>query len=218
MQFLKKSILYFSLFLLVGIIITYGLSAYIKKDTTSRIYNTISEVPKTKTLIILGASVHTDGRLSPILKDRVDTAIDLFRKNKAQQILISGDHILDNYNEVKAISDYLIENNIPKRKLLLDHSGLNTYDSMYRAYHVFGITDAIVVTQDFHLPRAIFISKHLGLNYYGFEAYENEFKIENENRVTKREKLANYKAVFEVVFNIKPKITKLSLGIPKSNL
>lgn len=206
MQFLKKTVLYSLVALILGILLTLGLEAYIKKDASASIYNLSTEVPHAKTLIILGASVHTDGRLSPILQDRVDTAIDLFKKGKADRILVSGDHISDNYNEVKAIADYLKTHGISKNKLLLDHSGLDTYDSMYRAYHIFGITDAIVVTQKFHLPRAIFIAKHLGLHYHGFEARENEFKI--KNKIMKREKLANYKAVFEVIFQIEPRINK----------
>ncbi|MCL6217841.1 SanA/YdcF family protein [Zunongwangia pacifica] len=204
MRFLKKSILYTVILIVLGILITLGLEAFIKQDISSRMYAKIDEVPNAKTAIVLGASVYSDGKLSPILQDRVDTAIDLLKHHKVEEILISGDHSSDNYNEVDAIANYLKKHGISRDKLILDHAGFDTYDSMYRASKVFNITDAIVITQQFHLPRALFISKHLGLDYYGFEAKEREFKI--ENKIMKREKLANYKALFEVIFQTKPKV------------
>ncbi|MFC6860285.1 SanA/YdcF family protein [Zunongwangia atlantica] len=206
MRFLKKSILYTVILIVLGILITLGLESFIAQDTSSRIYSNVNTIPTAKTAIVLGASVHSDGQLSPILQDRVDSAIDLYKENKVEEILISGDHGSDSYNEVDAIANYLKNHGIPQDKLLLDHAGFDTYDSMYRAHNVFGIKDAIVVTQEFHLPRAIFIAKHLGLDYHGLQAKERAFKI--ENKIMKREKLANYKAVFEVIFKIEPRGSK----------
>ncbi|WBL26822.1 SanA/YdcF family protein [Zunongwangia sp. HGR-M22] len=206
MRLIKKSILYTVIIIVLGILITLGLEAYIKQDTSSRIYTEIRNVPNTKTAIVLGASVYSSGKLSPILKDRVDSTIDLFKNQKVNQILISGDHGSDDYNEVDAIANYLINHGIPKNNLILDHAGFNTYDSMYRASKVFQIEDAIVVTQDFHLPRAMFIAKHLGLDYYGYQAKERAFRI--ETKIMKREKLANFKALFEVVFKTTPSLSK----------
>ena len=204
MRLLKKSILYTLILIVIGILITLGLEAFIEQDTSSRIYAEVNTVPQAKTAIVLGASVYSDGQLSPILQDRVDSAIDLFENDRVEEILISGDHGSDNYNEVDAIANYLIKHGIPKNKLILDHAGFDTYDSMYRASKVFNITDAIVITQEFHLPRAMFIAKNLNLDYHGFQAKEREFKI--ETKIMKREKLANYKAVFEVIFKTKPRV------------
>ena len=204
MRLLKKSILYTLILIVLGILVTLGLEAFIKQDISSHMYADINKVPSAKTAIVLGASVYSDGKLSPILQDRVDSALDLLKNHKVEEILISGDHGSDNYNEVDAIANYLKKHGIPQDKLILDHAGFDTYDSMYRASNVFNIKDAIVITQQFHLPRALFIAKHLGLDYYGFEAKEREFKI--ENKIMKREKLANYKALFEVVFQTEPRV------------
>ena len=209
MRLLKKSILYTLILIVIGILITLGLEAFIEQDTSSRIYAEVDTVPQAKTAIVLGASVYSDGQLSPILQDRVDSAIDLFENDKVEEILISGDHGSDNYNEVDAIANYLTKHGVPKNKLILDHAGFDTYDSMYRASKVFKITDAIVITQAFHLPRAIFIAKHLNLDYHGFQAKEREFKI--ETKIMKREKLANYKALFEVIFKTKPRVLNKQL-------
>lgn len=209
MRLLKKSILYTLILIVIGILITLGLEAFIEQDTSNRIYAEVNTVPQAKTAIVLGASVYSDGQLSPILQDRVDSAIDLFENDRVEEILISGDHGSDNYNEVDAIANYLTKHGIPKNKLILDHAGFDTYDSMYRASKVFNITDAIVITQEFHLPRAMFIVKHLNLDYHGFQAKEREFKI--ETKIMKREKLANYKAVFEVIFKTKPRVLNKQL-------
>lgn len=160
-------------------------------------------MPEAKTVIILGASVHANGNLSPILKDRVDTAIKLFKANKVEKFLVSGDHRTDDYNEVAAMVSYLVENGINKSLIISDHAGLDTYDSMYRAGKIFGINDAIVVTQEFHLPRALFIASNLDLNYIGFPADQRAYQT--EYRLKQREKLANLKAIWEVLLKKKPR-------------
>lgn len=178
-----------------------------EENTSGYIYENIETVPVQNTVIILGASVHSDGRLSPILKDRVDTALQLYQENKVNQFLVSGDHKTDDYDEVNAMRNYLLERGVPKDHILLDHAGFDTYDSMYRSQAVFGISNAIVVTQKFHLPRTLFIARNLGLNYTGFVAAPHNFNI--SNRILGREKLANFKAVWEIIFNSEPTTLKL---------
>lgn len=202
MKRLKKAILAFAILLILAILIVLGVEGYIARDTADLIQNQPAAVKPASAIIVLGASVHSDGQLSPILKDRVDAAVDLFRRHKAEKILVSGDHRRDDYNEVSAMRNYMISQGIPKDKIILDHAGIDTYDSMYRSDAVFGIKDAIVVTQKFHLPRALFIAKNLDLNYHGYVATSKEYQPDNQ--VLRREKLANFKALWELAIHKEP--------------
>jgi len=170
------------------------------------LYRNMESIPHTSTVIVLGASVHSDGKLSPILKDRVDTAFLLFESGKIDNFLLSGDHTTDDYDEVNSMKNYLLGRGVPQDKILLDHAGLDTYDSMYRSKALFNMKNAIVVTQSFHLPRSLFIAKHLGLNYKGFAAKPVEYKATHQ--IIFREKLANIKAIWEVMLHKEPTTLK----------
>ncbi len=202
MKTIKKIILFSVLGIVMAILLVLGLRAYIERETQVFIYDSVTEVPTAKTVIILGASVFSDGKLSNILKDRVDTAFRLYKEGKVENFLVTGDHRSDDYNEVKAMRNYLIYRGVPSEKIILDHSGLDTYDSMYRAGSVFEIEEAIVVTQKFHLPRAIFIAKHLKLPYTGLAAHSKSYRT--TNKIERRELFANFKAVYELVSKSKP--------------
>lgn len=196
--------------LVLIIFVVLGVEAIFQRQTANLIYNDISRLPDTETVIILGASVHSDGKLSPILKDRVDTAIRLYENGKVENFLVTGDHRSDDYNEVSAIVNYLLKNGVDKNIITADHAGLDTYDSMYRAGKLFGVKNATVVTQAFHLPRALFIASNLDLEYKGFAADQRAYKT--EYRLKQREKLANFKALWEVLFKKKPKTLKARLN------
>lgn len=202
MKSLKKFLIFIPAILLLGLGIIWGLHKYIEHSTNALIYDEIAMLPTSSTIIVLGASVFSDGKLSPILKDRIDAGFELFQKNKAKQFLLSGDHKTDDYNEVDAMSNYLIEKGVPKDKILLDHAGYDTYDSMYRSKAVFKIPDAIVVTQQFHLPRTLFVAKNLELNYVGYIAKNKAYKPSNQ--LLFREKLANIKAIWEIIIDQGP--------------
>jgi len=204
MKLLRKTILAFALFVIISILIVFGLEAYIQKETSSLIYSEITELPNAQTGIILGASVHADGKLSPILKDRVETALQLYKLNKIENFLISGDHRTDDYDEVNAIKNYLVEKGVPPSAIILDHSGFDTYDSMFRAKAVFKIEDAIVITQKFHLPRSLYIAKNLDATYTGFEA--TPIAYTSSETIKRREQLANFKAIWELIIKQQPEI------------
>ena len=202
MRQIKKFILTSVIVLVLAGLVVLGIEAIFQRQTQGLIYKDLSNLPPTETAIILGASVHSNGKLSPILKDRVDTAIMLYSENKIENFLVSGDHRSEDYNEVTAMANYLMENGIEEDKILLDPAGLDTYDSMYRAGKLFEIKSAVVITQEFHLPRALFIAKNLGLDYRGFAARQNIY--ETENKLINREKLANIKALWEVSLKKEP--------------
>lgn len=167
-----------------------------------KIYRDLAQVPQSHTAIVLGASVYANGKLSPILKDRVDSALELYKAGKVKRFLLSGDHGQDNYDEVSTMKDYLNGKGIPDEDIFLDHAGFDTYDSMFRADYIFKVDSAIVVTQNFHLPRALYISDRLGLNFIGYSADKRKYRsIES---LEHRENIANIKAFWEVLINKKP--------------
>ncbi|CAL67153.1 SanA/YdcF family protein [Christiangramia forsetii] len=209
MRRLKKIILASVIGLVLVIFVILGIEAIFQRQTTGLIYTNMSNVPPAKTVIILGASVHADGKLSPILQDRVDTAIRLYKNDKVSNFLVTGDHRSDDYNEVAAMVGYLEEKGIDKKLIISDHAGLDTYDSMYRAGKLFEVENAIVVTQKFHLPRTLFIAKNLGLDYRGFAADQRAYQT--EYRLKQREKLANLKALWEVLLKKKPRTLQARL-------
>jgi SanA protein len=211
MKKLKRTLIFFLICLSLLFLTIWGLHIYIIRDTNNRIYGNIADVPSFHTVIILGASVHSDGKLSPILQDRVDTGLSLYRSGKAKRFLLSGDNRRADYNEVNAMRNYLLARNVPENHILMDPAGIDTYDSMYRSRAIFKVYDAIVVTQEFHLPRTLFIAKNLGFNYYGYPAVSNRYKTESSLR--RREKLANFKALYEVLSNQVPVGTKAAAQV-----
>lgn len=180
------------------------LNFYIQAATTGHIYENAESIPASKTAIVLGASVYSSGKLSPILQERVDSAIILYHKGKVKQFLLSGDHRRDDYNEVDAMKNYLICENIPEEHIFTDRAGLDTYDSMFRSARILHRERAIVVTQEYHLPRALFIARNLGLDYTGFSA--GAVKPSSAGFV-RREKLANFKAVLEILIKQRPAVS-----------
>jgi SanA protein len=188
----------------LGISIIYILILYviIKVDSYPYIHNDIKTIPHTQAAVILGAAILKDGSLSKVLQDRVDTAIVLYKNGSVSNILVTGDNSSLAYNEVNPVRTYLLNNGIPDKDIFLDHAGFDTYSSMYRARDIF-LTDSItIVTQSFHLPRAIFIAKWLGINAYGFSA-DNGHHYLLKNYI--RELFANVKALGNVFYIRKPK-------------
>lgn len=122
-------------------------------------------------LLVLGAAVYPNGRPSSILQDRLDTAYDAYQAGIAPKIIVSGDDKSDSsYNEVKVMKQYLVDRGIPSEDIFCDHAGMNTYDSMYRAKNVFGVQRIAVVTQTYHLYRALFDARGLGMDSIGVES------------------------------------------------
>jgi SanA protein len=202
MNKLKKISLFLLLVLALGLALIWALNTYILQATNSRVYEDIDSLPLAHTVIILGASVHSDGKLSPILQDRVDTGFRLYKNKKVKRFLLSGDNRSSDYDEVNAMRNYLINLGVPPAHIFIDPAGIDTYDSMYRSNAIFEVPSAIVVTQQFHLPRTLFIAKNLGLNYMGFPADSRQYQTESS--LLRREKLANLKALYEIVANQKP--------------
>ncbi|MFM7710085.1 MAG: vancomycin high temperature exclusion protein, partial [Ferruginibacter sp.] len=152
--------------------------------------------------IVLGAKVKENGELSNILKDRLQTALELYQMGKIKRFLLSGDHGRPTYDEVNAMKRYLQQHQVPDSVLFLDHAGFDTYSSMFRAKHIFQVTDAIVITQDFHLRRAVFTANRMGIDAIGFPADKRLYESRLYLRL--REYMANVKAFYEFATAKKP--------------
>jgi len=126
--------------------------------------------PPERVAIVFGAAVYGDGRLSSVLRDRMDTAVSLYNNGKVDKILVSGDNSSINYNEPAAMRDYAAQQGIPLQDIQPDFGGRRTYDTCYRARKIFNLNSVILVTQEFHLPRALFTCRWLGLDAVGISA------------------------------------------------
>jgi|CXWK01.1.fsa_nt_gi SanA protein len=131
------------------------------------------------TALLLGASVYSDGRLSPLLEERAKRAIELYESHMVKTILVSGDSRSKQYNEVEPIREYLLDAGVPSADILLDYAGYNTFESVRRAQEEFGITELVVVTQRFHLPRALFVAQGLGVAARGVPAASGQVSFKN---------------------------------------
>jgi len=127
----------------------------------------IVEVSPHKVAIVFGAGLWRDGTPTPVLRDRVKTASKLYFAGKTEKILLSGDNSSEYYDEPSAMKKYAISLGIPEEAIVLDYAGRRTYDTCYRAKHIFGINKAILITQSFHLPRALYTCNSLGVNSIG---------------------------------------------------
>ncbi len=130
----------------------------------------LTAIPPHRTAVVFGAGLLRDGRPSPLLRERVETAADLYLTGKVEKILMSGDNRFVNYNEPAAMREYALRLGVPDSAIVLDYAGRRTYDTCYRALAIFGVADAILVTQDYHLSRTIYTCRTLGINATGVAA------------------------------------------------
>lgn len=135
----------------------------------SRIYS-LEEVPPVSVAIVFGAGLQRNGQPTLVLRDRVAKAAQLYQSGKVKKLLMSGDNRFIDYNEPQAMSDYAKTLGIPAEDIVLDFAGRSTYETCYRAKAIFGVREAILVTQRFHLPRAIYTCSSLGLKAVGVAA------------------------------------------------
>lgn len=166
-----------------------------------RMYGTISGAPARTVVIVPGAAVLRSGALSAVFLDRANAAAVLYQAGKAQKILVSGDNSTLEHNEVDPARKYLVSRGIPEADIYLDHAGFDTYSTMYRAHEIFGVTSAIIATQTFHLPRALFIARAVGIDAVGYRADNVHLLVRNEVR----ESLARLKALWDVGIHRIPK-------------
>lgn len=179
--------------------------AWVNWRYTPRIY-TAEEVPAQRVAIVFGARVYPSGRLSAMLRDRVETAIDLYRQGKVQKILVSGDNHLVDYNEPGAMMQYALDRGVPAADIQPDYAGLRTYDTCYRASAIFQVEEAILITQAFHLPRALLLCSNLGLKVVGVAADRSQYGPRSVAWSESRETPALVAALVDLVLRQPPPI------------
>lgn len=165
-HFLIKSCLW----MILGSTVLLGISRLITQQYAHPRLYSVENVPPKKVAIVFGAGLSKDGSPSPILRDRVLTAAKLYFAGKVEKLLMSGDNRFVDYNEPGAMREYAISLGVPTEDIVLDYAGRRTYDTCYRASYIFGVEEAILVTQSFHLPRALYLCNHIGPKAVGVSA------------------------------------------------
>jgi SanA protein len=191
------------LFTLILLLIIFIIAAH--ATVAGKYYNNIidfTRVPAHDVVVVLGASVWSNARPSNILEDRLLTGIELYKKGLTKKMLMSGDHGQENYDEVNTMRTYAQRMGVAEDDIFMDHAGFRTYDSLYRAREVFGLHNCIIVTNNFHLPRALYIARELGIDAIGVKSDLRVYQDQALNDV--REFFARIKAFLDVNI-IKPK-------------
>lgn len=183
-----------------------GINWYILDFTKAYIFQELDQIDSRQCAMILGARVYDSGSISHVVRDRAESAMELYHHELADKVLISGDHGQRDYDEVNAIKNYIkLMHHIPDQDIFMDHAGFSTYESMYRGRDIFLVKDVIIVSQGFHLPRAVYIARKLGLDAVGYEAKEiTPFSKETHISWHLREALARVKSFFLVATNAQP--------------
>jgi SanA protein len=187
-----------------GIAVVAGSNALVLLSGGSGDYSRPGDAPRAQAALVLGAAVRPDGSLTPMLADRVRVAAQLYREGKVTKVLASGDHGTESYDEVNPMKRALIAQGVPQRDVFTDHAGFDTWDSVVRARRVFGVSSALVVTQGFHLPRAVWLARRAGLDAHGVSADLHGYG-EQGRRSVMREVFARVKAVEEAVSGSRPR-------------
>ena len=170
------------------------------------VYTDINEVPARTAILVLGSQTRGT-RLSPVLQDRVVGGINLMENRKGKKLLLSGDHGQRYYDEVNAMRLYVLANApaILEEDIFMDHAGFTTWDSMYRARDVFEAEDILIVTQEFHISRAVCMARSLGLDAVGYAVNQDRFSGRSLRFWRFREYFARIKAFFSIVLKPKPR-------------
>ena len=190
----------------------FGLNAMVKGTTKDNILSVeeAARLQDVDCILVLGCGVHDDGSPSDMLHDRLRRSVELYEAGAAPKLLMSGDHGRIGYDEVDAMKSFAVEAGIPSENVFMDHAGFSTYESMVRAKEIFRAEKIIIVTQEYHLFRAIYIAEQLGMEAYGVSS--NYRRYRNQDDMNAREVLARVKDVFSCIFWPEP--TYLGETIP----
>lgn len=204
------------IFVVLGIVLLIGiaavsLSVYMVKATEKNIFtaDTFKNDEKADCILILGAGVKDD-KPKPMLRDRLLTGIELYKSGAAEKIIMSGDHGRADYDEVNVMRAFALEQGVRAEDIFLDHAGFSTYDSVYRAKNIFGAENIIIVSQKYHLYRALYISEKLDVKAAGVSANLNTYGGQLKRDI--REIIARDKDFFKCI--IKPEAEIMGDKIP----
>ena len=210
---MKRIIIGMIIVVLVVLIILLGINFFVIAKTKNKILNEeqAKELEDVDCILILGAGIWGENP-SPMLEDRLLQGISLYQNGVANRIVMSGDHGRDNYDEVNVMKRFAIEKGVKSEDIFMDHAGFSTYDSMYRAKDIFEAKKIVIVTQKYHMYRAVYIAEQLGLEAYGVNSDPRAYAGQTMREF--REVLARDKDWFKCI--IKPEPTYLGETIPVS--
>lgn len=210
---LKKALIAGSIASTLGLCSVFGISGFVKACSEDNILTPkqASELNDVDCIIVLGCRVN-DETPSPMLSDRLTVGVELYNDGVAPKILMSGDHGQTDYDEVNAMKQFAIDLNVPSEDVFMDHAGFSTYESMYRAKEIFKAEKVVIVTQEYHLYRSIYIAEQLGLEAYGVASDLQNYT--KQPYYDFREVLARDKDFVQSVF--KPEPTYLGNAVPIS--
>ncbi len=204
---------YFKIFLclaILGLVSVISVNYYVKSSTKKHIYYSLKKFPKNDIGIIFGAGINGD-QPSKYLKDRLDAGILLYKANRINKILLSGDNGRDEYDELTVMKNYCFNHGVDTTKIFIDYAGFDTYSTMYRAKHIFKIKKATLISQEYHLNRAIYIGRKLGIKSVGYSANSGEYH--GYKYVTFREYGSIFKSFFDVFRNREPRFLGNTIDI-----
>jgi SanA protein len=204
-----KPLIYLSI---IGLTTVAIVNYYVKSKTDSLIYTTQNNLLKTEVGIIFGAGINGN-KPSKYLKDRLDAGISLYKSHKIEKILLSGDNGNDEHDELTVMKNYCYKHGVDTTKIYIDYAGFDTYSTMYRAKYIFKINKAILISQKYHLNRAIYLGNKLGVKSTGYSANVGDYN--GYKYVTTREYLSVFKSVLDVMRNRKPHFLGQEVNINK---
>ena len=201
---LRKTVIFITIISLICFIAVLGINSYVVLSTKNQILlpENAVQTEDIDCIIVLGCQVKADGVPSHMLEDRLRRGVELYHSNAAPKLLMSGDHGRTDYNEVGAMKQYAIDAGIPSSDVFMDHAGFSTYETIYRAKEIFGAKQVLIVTQEYHLHRALYIANQLGMEAYGINADYRTYSGQFIRDI--REMLARCKDVATTTFRVPP--------------
>jgi SanA protein len=188
-----------------GLVFPFVWQGWVQAQYGPAIYSA-ADVPAERVALVLGARVYSNGRLSGMLRDRVETAVALYHAGKVQKLLMSGDNSSVEYNEPDAMTAHAISLGVPAEDIQPDYAGRRTYDSCYRAREIFQVKSLVIVTQAFHLPRALFLCNQLGIPSVGVAADQSTYDPRSLAWSESREVPATFFALLDVIRHAPPAV------------
>ncbi len=209
----KKILMFIIIFIIVIILLILGINIFVVFSTKNNIINEESakDLKGMDCILILGAGVWGD-KPSPMLEDRLVQGISLYNNGVAPKIIVSGDHGTEEYDEVNIMKQFAIDKGVPSEDIFMDHAGFSSYDSIYRAKEIFGAKKILIVTQKYHLYRALYIADKLEIEAYGVGSDPRKYSGQALREI--REIFARDKDFVKCIF--KPESTYLGDTIPVS--
>lgn len=204
---------FFLLLFVAGIIFVAWANYSIKNESAPLVSYNIKDVPEAKTALLLGTGkTLSNGMPNAYFYNRIKAATDLYKSGKVQYIIVSGDNSSKDYNEPEDMQFALVQQGVPQDRIILDHAGFRTLDSVVRAKDIFGQTKIVIISQKFHNERAVFLAQKNGMKAFGYNAEDvNKYAGLKTNM---REYLAKAKAYWDLLLGVEPKFGGEKIIIP----